>query len=75
MGTRYEEGLGSYDEGQFLNPNTLYNQEFIRGSTLNVTWSTEYPSINLYLIYDGHFADPIPLLSKAFAKLITYDNC
>ena len=53
-----------YDDGEFINPDTSKTQAFTVGSTMNVSWTTKYPSINLYLIYGQDYASPTTCTSK-----------
>ncbi|KAM0717482.1 hypothetical protein Q7P37_007334 [Cladosporium fusiforme] len=51
-----------YNGGIFNTPDTAKTQQFSLGSTMNVSWSTQYPSINLYLIFNAEYDSPRTLL-------------
>ncbi|CAK3899481.1 hypothetical protein B0A51_16457 [Lecanosticta acicola] len=53
----------TYTDGKFTNPDTSKAQIFTDGSEMNVTWTTTYDSVTLWLIYDGHYNNPTLLIS------------
>lgn len=52
-----------YSVGGFTSPNTSTTQVFRPGSQMNVSWYTEYPTVNLYLIYGQNYATPYACIS------------
>jgi hypothetical protein len=53
-----------YPDGGFISPNTTDVYIFSEGSTMNVSWETKYPSINLYLITGTEYNTARTQLSK-----------
>lgn len=51
----------SYSDGVFSSPNTFNTQIIDQGTELNVTWTTIYKSVNLYLIFGVDYTHSMPL--------------
>ncbi|KAH0343425.1 hypothetical protein KCU81_g5210, partial [Aureobasidium melanogenum] len=51
----------SYSDGVFSSPNTYNTQILDQGTVLNITWTTRYESVNLYLIVGTDYAHSQPL--------------
>jgi hypothetical protein len=56
-----------YPDGGFISPNTTDVYIFSEGSTMNVSWETKYPSINLYLITGTEYNTARTQLSESSA--------
>jgi len=54
----------SYADGNFTNPDTANTQVFSQGSSMNVSWTTDYTNVNLYLIFGGNYNTPWTCTSK-----------
>jgi hypothetical protein len=54
---------GDSEDGQFIFPRT-WPQTLREGSTINITWSTVYESVNLYYYQRGKVASSIQIASK-----------
>jgi hypothetical protein len=54
-----------YPDGGFISPNTTDVYIFSEGSTMNVSWETKYPSINLYLITGTEYNSARTQLSRS----------
>lgn len=52
-----------YPDGAFLVPDTVRLPILDQGTLLNVTWTTTYESVNLYLIFGGDYNQPKALTS------------
>jgi hypothetical protein len=74
-----------YPDGGFISPNTTDVYIFSEGSTMNVSWETKYPSINLYLITGTEYntartqlsrspATHIPLIPTNHHSPFSWDN-
>jgi hypothetical protein len=55
--------LGASSAGKFIIPNTGGNQYYVFGSEMNVSWTSNYPSNNLFIIFNDDFANPRQLMS------------
>ncbi|KAH0032184.1 hypothetical protein KCU78_g2645, partial [Aureobasidium melanogenum] len=51
----------SYTDGVFSSPNTFNTQIIDQGTELNITWTTTYKSVNLYLIFGVDYTRPVAL--------------
>lgn len=63
----------SYSDGVFSSPNTYNTQILDQGTELNITWTTRYESVNLYLIVGTDYAHSQPLtgiISEIFSEAI-----
>jgi len=52
----------SYADGVFTSPNTAATQIFDQGIDINITWATNYNSVNLYLINGVNYDASKPLI-------------
>ena len=53
-----------YDDGRFLSPDTSRTQIFSEGSTMNVSWTTRFPSVHLYLLSGTDYNNPTTCLCE-----------
>jgi hypothetical protein len=54
----------AYADGSFTSPNNAATQILDDGINLNITWSTSFPSVNLYLITGDDYGNSQALTSK-----------
>jgi hypothetical protein len=47
-----------YSDGRFISPDTSGTQIFSEGSTMNVSWTTKYSSVHLYLLSGTDYDNP-----------------
>lgn len=59
----------SYKDGVFTSPNTYTTQILDKGIETNVTWTTTYESVNLYLIFGTDYVN-----SKGLKRITTQDS-
>lgn len=52
-------------QGEFLAPVGSGANKFTEGSAMNVSWVSIYDNVNLWLIVNGKFDDPVSLASKS----------
>lgn len=52
-----------YPDGAFLVPDTVRLPILDQGTQLNITWTTTYESVNLYLIFGQDYNQPKALTS------------
>jgi hypothetical protein len=61
--------LSPSSAGSFIIPNTGGNQYYVQGSEMNVSWTSSYPSNNLFIIFNDDFANPRQLMSMVIPSL------
>lgn len=54
----------TYSDGRFTSPDTSRNQVIDKGVIWNVTWTTSFNSVNLYLIFGDGWNSPKALTSN-----------
>ena len=53
-----------YQHGAFTSPNTTQNQIYAQGSQMNITWRTDYDSVNIDLIKSLDFNSKVTIASE-----------